>query len=210
MLKLNVDIRKIRTGTLLKDYGGYYTVVGFSSSILTSATGMIVVPTIMKPTMHDVEVNIKDVFTIFVLNEDKCFNFFNFDDIDYDYFSEEQSELLLIKYNFTFPPLLYRLPIKIVTAGNIKEGRYYQDFLLLFSRVTPFYQCVHGQLVSIDLLDKDLLLEYMNKRFIEYNFHPENDVRVFCSDKTNVIIRKSTQLVEIDKGYINEFYNQLS
>lgn len=171
MIEIYYDLNKLRTGTLVKckDDTNYYLVLGFESRIINLSANLVLIKCeTKKPTLEEIYKHLLDKDLIAYpyvsdVTDDKGITI-----CDYNYLSEKESKLLLLKYNFVEQnKLLYNLGrVKWVKRNQVRNGHYYQDVLCYYKN--KFFVCNNNKLLRVPFLIRDLVMhDGVSERLIE-------------------------------------------
>lgn len=172
--KIYYNLKKLRTGSLLRDDYDYYFVLGFLSDILESNTAIAVIHLEKKPkSLSDIADRLKgnDVFHHIIyfhvfghpmVNPPKA--------VDYNYFSEEDSKLFLMKFNMLDSEYryFYNVCANFTSSKRTKENCFYYDFLdEIGLDYCSLYQRLGTNLVSVTDKTKKYSIKDESVRLIE-------------------------------------------
>ena len=180
--KYYYDLKRLRTGSLLKDADTYYVVLGFGSEFLDAST-IIITALFDKKPLHIEEVMSEqtDFLSYFICSTPiiappRV--------IKYDYFSEEESRVFLTKYNMLNPQmsLVYKMNYNFVTSKRTKQGKIYCDYKRLIE--DDYYS-------SFYIRVNDLLYTYPEKKPV-----------------LNIKQTAKIPLIEVTENYVKEYYER--
>lgn len=179
---LYYDLKRLRTGSLLKDVDTYYVVLGFGNEVLDRSTVIIVAPFKVKPLhIEDVMAKQKELMSYFIfetqfIRPPKV--------IKYDYFSEEDSKVFLTKYHMMYPEddFVYKMDYSFVTSKRAKQGKIYCDYMCQIK--DEYYSLFYIRI-------KEFLFTYPEKK-----------------PAYNIKQNASIPLIEVTENYVKAYYER--